>query len=109
MSVAVDIARLAEKMKRAGVPADYGPDLSRLLVRIWEELAKGKPIGRAYENEIVAEAHRLGYQVAIHAQGDYAITMAVNAIEYAMKNIPELMPATESSMLCAPRRKTCKG
>jgi hypothetical protein len=27
MSVAVDIARLAENMKRSGVPADYGPDL----------------------------------------------------------------------------------
>jgi predicted amidohydrolase YtcJ len=27
------------------------------------------------------EAHRRGYQVAIHAQGDYGITMAVNAIE----------------------------
>ena len=55
MSVVVDIARLAEKMKQAGVPADYGPDLSRLLVRIWEELAKGKPISKARENEIADE------------------------------------------------------
>jgi len=39
-------------------------------------------------NEIVAEAHRLGYQVAIHAQGDYGITVAVNAIEHAMEKYP---------------------
>jgi predicted amidohydrolase YtcJ len=36
-------------------------------------------------NEVVTESHRLGYQAAIHAQGDYGITMAINAIEYAMK------------------------
>jgi predicted amidohydrolase YtcJ len=39
-------------------------------------------------DEIVAEAHRLGYQVAIHAQGDYGITVAVNAIEHAMQKHP---------------------
>lgn len=43
-------------------------------------------------NEIVAEAHRLGYQVAIHAQGDYGITVAVNAIEHAMKKYPRPDP-----------------
>lgn len=43
-------------------------------------------------NEIVAEAHRLGYQVAIHAQGDYGITVAVNAIEYAMEKYPRPDP-----------------
>ncbi len=43
-------------------------------------------------NEIVAEAHRLGYQVAIHAQGDYGITVAVNAIEHAMEKYPRPDP-----------------
>jgi len=43
-------------------------------------------------NEIVADAHRLGYQVAIHAQGDYGIAVAVNAIEYAMKKYPRPDP-----------------
>lgn len=43
-------------------------------------------------NEIVADAHRLGYQVAIHAQGDYGITVAVNAIEQAMKRHPRPDP-----------------
>ncbi len=40
-------------------------------------------------NEVVANAHRKGYQVAIHAQGDYGITVAVNSIEYAMKKLSD--------------------
>jgi predicted amidohydrolase YtcJ len=43
-------------------------------------------------NEAVLAAHRLGYQVAIHAQGDYGITMAVNAIEHAMREDPRPDP-----------------
>lgn len=43
-------------------------------------------------DEIVTDAHRLGYQVAIHAQGDYGITVAVNAIERAMKKYPRPDP-----------------
>ena len=43
-------------------------------------------------NEIVGDAHRLGYQVAIHAQGDYGIAVAVNAIEYGMKKYPRPDP-----------------
>lgn len=43
-------------------------------------------------NEIVAEAHRLGYQVAIHAQGDYGIKVAVDAIEHAMEKFPRPDP-----------------
>jgi predicted amidohydrolase YtcJ len=43
-------------------------------------------------NDAVLAAHRLGYQVAIHAQGDYGITMAVNAIEHAMQAHPRPDP-----------------
>ena len=43
-------------------------------------------------NAAVAEAHRLGYQVAIHAQGDWGITVAVNAIEHAMERYPRPDP-----------------
>ncbi|HEV8281668.1 MAG TPA: amidohydrolase, partial [Candidatus Limnocylindrales bacterium] len=43
-------------------------------------------------NEAVAEAHRRGYQVAIHAQGDWGITLAVNAIEHAMERHPRPDP-----------------
>ena len=39
-------------------------------------------------NALVAEAHRLGWQVAIHAQGDHGITMAVNALEHALRAFP---------------------
>lgn len=47
---------------------------------------------REHLNDRVAEAHRLGYQVAIHAQGDYGITMAVDAIEQAMEKHPRPDP-----------------
>jgi len=40
----IDIDALAEKMNRAGVPADYGPDNSKVLSRIWKEIAKGQPV-----------------------------------------------------------------
>jgi predicted amidohydrolase YtcJ len=43
-------------------------------------------------SELVAEAHRLGYQVAIHAQGDWGITVAVSAIEEAMRRHPRPDP-----------------
>lgn len=43
-------------------------------------------------DEAVLEAHRLGYQVAVHAQGDWGITMAVNAIERAMERHPRPDP-----------------
>jgi hypothetical protein len=39
-----NIAELAKKMNRAGVPADYGPDNSKVISRIWKEIAKGKPV-----------------------------------------------------------------
>src|SRR5262249_36454048 len=39
-------------------------------------------------DEAVFEAHRRGYQLAIHAQGDYGITVAVNALERAMRRHP---------------------
>lgn len=35
-------------------------------------------------NDLVLEAHQKGYQVAIHAQGDYGIDVAIDAIQYAM-------------------------
>ena len=53
---------------------------------------EGLRYNQEHLNKIVAEAHRLGYQVAIHAQGDYGITVAVNAIEHAMEKYPRLDP-----------------
>jgi len=45
MATATDnIAELAARMNRAGIPADYGPDNSKVLSRTWKEIAKGKPV-----------------------------------------------------------------
>jgi hypothetical protein len=41
---------------------------------------------------IVEEAHKLGYQIAIHVQGDYGIKVAIDAIEYAMWKYPRKDP-----------------
>jgi predicted amidohydrolase YtcJ len=39
-------------------------------------------------NEAVMGAHQRGYQIAIHAQGDWGITVAVNALEHALERHP---------------------
>ena len=49
------ISDLAEKMNCAGVPADYGPDMSRVLNWTWKEVAKGKPVTRAQVDKMIAE------------------------------------------------------
>ena len=43
-------------------------------------------------NTLVLEAHQKGYQVAIHAQGDYGIDVAIDAIQYAMWKHPRKDP-----------------
>ena len=43
-------------------------------------------------NDLVLEAHQKGYQVAIHAQGDYGIDVAIDAIQYAMWRYPRKDP-----------------
>jgi predicted amidohydrolase YtcJ len=63
------------------------PYLSRP-TRGWEGLRYSQEAA----NEAVAEAHRLGWQVAIHAQGDHGITVAVNALEHAMREHPRPDP-----------------
>jgi alkylmercury lyase len=50
-----NIAELAKKMNRAGVPADYGPDNSKVISRIWKEIAKGKPVTQWTVDALVAE------------------------------------------------------
>jgi len=59
-------------------------------------------------NEIVAEAHSLGYQLAIHAQGDYGITVAVNAIEHAMEKYPRPDPRHRIEHTLCPRVEDLK-
>ncbi len=59
-------------------------------------------------NEVVAEAHSLGYQLAIHAQGDYGITVAVNAIEHAMEKYPRADPRHRIEHTLCPRAEDLK-
>lgn len=44
------------------------------------------------QKKIVFEAHSKGYQVAIHAQGDRGIDVALDAIENAMAKVPRPNP-----------------
>lgn len=43
-------------------------------------------------NDVVLEAHQKGFQLAIHAQGDYGIDVAIDAIQYAMWKYPRVDP-----------------
>lgn len=43
-------------------------------------------------NDLVVEAHAKGFQVALHAQGDYGIDVALDAIQYAMWKAPRPDP-----------------
>lgn len=56
-------------------------------------------------SELVARAHRLGYQVAIHAQGDVGITRAVNAIEHALAANPRPDPRHRIEHTLCPTRE----
>jgi predicted amidohydrolase YtcJ len=55
-------------------------------------------------NDAVLAAHRLGYQVAIHAQGDWGITVAVNALEHAMQVHPRSDPRHRIEHTLCPTR-----
>ena len=51
-------ARATEAMRKlteTGGLLDYGPDLSRLLIRVMRELAQGRPVPRERVDKIVAE------------------------------------------------------
>jgi hypothetical protein len=47
------VKQLADKMNRAGVPGDYGPGMSRLLNRIWREVAEGRLVTPERAHEII--------------------------------------------------------
>ena len=38
------VNKIADSMNQVGVPPDFGPDNSRLLLRVWKALARGRPI-----------------------------------------------------------------
>lgn len=39
-------------------------------------------------NELVLRAHRAGFQLAMHAIGDYGVDLVLNAVEYALRECP---------------------
>jgi hypothetical protein len=53
--VSNDIKAAAKTLNTLGVPGDYGPQLSRLLIRMWQEVAKGKPITKSHVDKIINE------------------------------------------------------
>lgn len=46
---------VTRKLTRPGGPVDYGPDLSRLLIRVMRELAQGHPVPRERVDRIVSD------------------------------------------------------
>ena len=62
-------------------------------VKLETENQKASPRGvlqysGSHLNEMVLDAHRKGYQVAIHAQGDYGCDVAIDAMQYALWKYP---------------------
>ncbi len=47
---------IARHLNDTGLPPDFGPEISRLQIRVWRELAKGKPITNAQADRLIAEA-----------------------------------------------------
>jgi alkylmercury lyase len=47
----VNVSELALNMNKAGIPADYSPQLSRFLIGIWRSIAEGHPVppAKVYE------------------------------------------------------------
>lgn len=56
-------------------------------------------------NEVISEMHMRGYQIAIHAQGDYGINRAVTALETAMQKYPRPDPRHRIEHTLCPRRE----
>ncbi len=48
------IPEIAVQLNQAGIPPEFGPDHSRLLIRAWRTLAKGRPISTAQVDQMVS-------------------------------------------------------
>ena len=49
------VEQLAKNLKEAGIPPDFGPDNSRLLIKVWRTLANGHPVTSEQTDHIAAE------------------------------------------------------
>ena len=49
------VEKLAKNLNEAGIPPDFGPDNSRLLIKVWRTLANGNPVTNEQIDQIAAE------------------------------------------------------
>ena len=49
------VLEIAKNLKAAGIPPDFGPDNSRLLIKVWRALAKGQPVTKGQIDQISNE------------------------------------------------------
>ena len=53
--VSLTVAEIAKNLNKAGIPPDFGPDNSRLLIKVWRTLANGQPVTQEQINDISTE------------------------------------------------------
>ncbi len=46
---------IAKNLNQAGIPPDFGPDNSRLMIKVWRTLANGNPVTKEQIDQISAE------------------------------------------------------
>lgn len=51
------VEELATTLRETGVPHSFGPDVSRLLMRLWRRVADGHPVPAADVEQIAADLH----------------------------------------------------
>lgn len=49
------VAEIARKLNEAGIPPDFGPDHSQLLIQVWRLLAKGSPVTGEQVDRIITD------------------------------------------------------
>ncbi len=49
------VTEIASRLRAAGIPPDFGPDRSRLLIQTYRALAKGRPLTADQVNEIATD------------------------------------------------------
>jgi len=69
--ISLTVEEIAKNLNEAGIPPDFGPDNSRLLIKAWRTLANGNPVTKEQIDQIAAElgipadpAHEFLRQVA---------------------------------------------
>ena len=53
--LSLTVTEIAKNLNEAGIPPDFGPDNSRLLIKVWRTLVNGQPVTRGQIDQISAE------------------------------------------------------